>query len=245
MTFSSSLQRIKTKIISTNPQRWWGDDFDVRFYLLSKISAIKKKSILDVGGGIGTISSEIQNDNVKINLDYSLDDLKTCGQQTDSNIQNICGSMIQLPFKNNSFDYIVCANLLEVAKKNDINKNQHSIVEQNYVYPTVIQTLQEIARVTVSGGTIFLTTPNNAYYKTDKLTFDELDYSLKQVFKNFKILFYNTHIKLGENRKLNLANLMPKIISKFKDHDKIIQSLVKESSETKYSVSFFVEIENN
>ena len=241
----SNFQRIKTKIIATDPQRWWGDDYDVRFYLISRINTIKKKSVLDIGGGIGIISSEISNENTRINLDYSQSDLEICSRQMDSNIQNICGSMIQLPFKNSIFDYVICANLLEVAKKNDINKNQHRVLEQNYSYPTVIQTLREISRVTISGGTILLTTPNNAYYNTDKLTFNELEYSLKQVFGNFKIFFYNTHIKLGENRKLNLANLIPKVISRLKEHDEVIQSLIKENSKNKYSVSFFVEIINN
>ena len=62
-------RELKKKIISINSERWWGDDFDVRFHLLSKLMNIKNKRILDVGGGIGIISSELDNSNFCINLD--------------------------------------------------------------------------------------------------------------------------------------------------------------------------------
>ena len=44
-------QRIKKKFELSNLTRYWGDDFDVRFYLISKIKKIKNQLILDVGGG--------------------------------------------------------------------------------------------------------------------------------------------------------------------------------------------------
>ena len=107
--------RIKKKIMSFNPERWWGDDFDVRFYLISKLKAIKNKSILDVGGGIGIIISEVDKTNLRINLDYSFDDLKICKDKTDSQIHNICASMTNLPFRDKFFDYVICSHILEIA----------------------------------------------------------------------------------------------------------------------------------
>ena len=44
----SKVNRIKKKIIEHDSKKWWGDDFDVRFYLISKIKNLKNKSILDV-----------------------------------------------------------------------------------------------------------------------------------------------------------------------------------------------------
>jgi SAM-dependent methyltransferase len=149
--------------------------------------------------------------------------------------------MSNLPFKNNIFDCVICCNLLEIAKNHDINKNQYFSVEQIHVYPTVINTLKEISRVLVSEGIFFLTTPNNAYYKTTKLTFEEIRYAFIQVFENFKISFYNTYARLGKNRKFNLANVFPKFNSRFKGCDNVIKNLLKEESVNKYSVSFFVE----
>ena len=49
-------KKIIIKIKELSSKNWWGDEFDVRFYLLSKIKSIKNKSILDIGGGIGIVS---------------------------------------------------------------------------------------------------------------------------------------------------------------------------------------------
>ena len=86
---SSEQNRIKSKIISIDSNRWWGDDFDVRFYLSSLIKKISKKRVLDLGGGIGIISSEINKSNYRINLDSSFLDLKTCKNQLDFKINNL------------------------------------------------------------------------------------------------------------------------------------------------------------
>jgi len=111
------LEKLKEKILSLDPNRWWGDDFDVRFYLVSKVENFKNKSVLDVGGGIGIISSFMNNSNLRINLDSSFGDLEICKNKTDDKIENICASMTNLPFCNESFDIVICCHLLEIAKK--------------------------------------------------------------------------------------------------------------------------------
>ena len=35
---NSELVNIKNQILKLSPDKWWGDDFDVRFYLISKLS---------------------------------------------------------------------------------------------------------------------------------------------------------------------------------------------------------------
>jgi len=230
----SEHDRIKTKIISIDPKKWWGDDFDVRFFLVSQLKFIKEKKILDVGGGIGIISSELNNTNLRINLDSSFEDLKKCLTSIDSNIQCICASMTNLPFKKEFFDYVICANILEVAKDIDIKYNK-----KDFEYPTVKKTLIEIKEILKNSGTLFLTTPNNAYYKSVKLTFNELKKHLS-IFESSKICFFNTHMKIRKSRKLNMANIIPKLTSKVSNSDKVIQNLIKENSQNDYSVSFFV-----
>lgn len=89
-----------------------------------------------------------------------------------------------------------------------------------------------------------LTTPNNEYYKSIKLTYDELKLHLKQFFENFSIKLYNTYPHShSKNRKLNMANVLPKLMAKLSNREKIIQeSLIKSGDrKDKYSVSFFVE----
>ena len=230
----SEHDRIKTKIISIDPKKWWGDDFDVRFFLVSQLKFIKEKKILDVWGGIGIISSELDNTNLRINLDSSFEDLKKCLTSINLNIQCICASMTNLPFKKEFFDYVICANILEVAKHIDIKYNK-----KEFEYPTVKKTLVEIKEILKGSGTLFLTTPNNAYYKSIKLTFNELKKHLS-IFESSKIYFFNTHMKIRKSRKLNMANIIPKLTSKVSNSDKVIQNLIKENSQNNYSVSFFV-----
>jgi len=241
----SEQERIKTKIKSVDSRRWWGDEFDVRFYLISKLKSLKNKNILDIGGGIGIICSELDQTNLRINLDVSYEDLKTCKNKVNSNIYNICASMTNLPFKKNFFDNVICANMFEVAKYIDLENNQVVKNEPVFNYPTLEKILEEISFVLNSNSVLFITTPNNAYYNKIKLTYEELKKALSSYFSNSKIFFFNTHYKFGKNRKLNMANIIPKLTSKFTNADKIIQNLLKNQSHNNYSVSFYVEAKPN
>ena len=223
--------------------RWWGDDFDVRFYLISRIKHFQRKKILDVGGGIGIISSEMNYNNIRINLDLSFNDLKICQKNIDKKIDVVCGSMTNLPFKEEVFDAIICSNLLEEAKKIDIEK-ESNIEKSLSNYPTIEKTLEEIRNILKKNGILYLTTPNNKYYNTIKLTFQELHCTLNKKFSEVEIYFFNTYPKLGNNRKLNFANIIPKLKSKISNPDKIIQKLIKTKSKCDYSVSFYVEAKN-
>lgn len=245
---NNDFTRIKSKIMSSDPSRYWGDDFDVRFYLVSRLKKLCNKSVLDIGGGIGIISSELDKSNLRINIDSSFNDLKTCRVKIDPDIQNICASMTNLPFNDNSLDCVICAHLLEIAKHSDIEKNQ--VITDNEIarYPAVEKTLKEISRVLNSSGTLFLTTPNNVYYKSTKLNYHELKKSISTYFSRYSLLFYNTFPRLSKkHRKLNLANVIPKLMSKVISKDKLIStSLIKEDDGSERdSVSFYVEAFKN
>jgi len=246
---SSELKRIKEKIISINAERWWGDDFDVRFYLISKLKQrdLKKKLILDVGGGMGIISSELDGSNFRINLDYSLNDLKTCKEKNDSKIHCVCASMTNLPFRKDIFNCVICSHILEIAKSIDIEKDRIENSNRIKLYPTVECVIDEIFSVLSPKGVFFLTTPNNAYYQTTKLDYYELKNSLKNHFKNYSLSFYNTYPRLSKkHKKLNFANIVPKLFSKTVKPEKILNSLVKkDEGKNKESVSFYVEATKN
>lgn len=230
------VKQIKKEILEIDPKRWWGDDFDVRYYLISKLINIKNKNILDVGGGIGIILSKMDKSNNRINLDLSFNDLIICNQKNDKNIQNVCGSMTHLPFKEEYFDFVIAANILEVGKENDLKNNG---VENTF--PTIKKIVNEIHRVVKNQGNVLATTPNNEYYKTIKLTYYELKNSILPYFKEFDIFFYNTYPKLsGKYRKLNMANIIPKMLAKIKNKEAVIHSLCKKKSQNNYSVSFFI-----
>lgn len=44
---SSDLYDLKKKILLAEPSRYWGDGFDVRYYVVSKLKETKNESILD------------------------------------------------------------------------------------------------------------------------------------------------------------------------------------------------------
>lgn len=236
-----SLEKIKTKFDNSN--HYWGDDFDVRYFLIGKLKEIKNKSILDIGGGIGVISSELDKTNNITNLDLSIKDLKICTNNYGKKLDVINGSMIFLPFKNNSFDIIICSHILEIAKQIDIKNNK---VRKNEIneYPTVNNVFKEIKRILKNEGMLYVTTPNNLFYKSSKLTYYELTNSIKKYFNQYSLYFYNTYPSFSNKyRKLNLKNIIPKIKLKFLNHSTIISSLVKkDQSIERDSVSFYVEI---
>ena len=239
----SDLERIKLKFQKIDARKWWGDDNDVRFFLLNKLKKIENSIIIDIGGGIGIILSELNKNNLKINVDLSLSDLSRSKKEFPD-IETICASMNYLPIKKNSTQFVICANILEVAKTLDTN-NKNFIMKNNIIYyKTVIQTLKEINTTLEKNGKLYLTTPNNKYYKTTKLNYNELNESLLITFDKFSIKLFNTYLKLSNKyRKLNLANIIPKIKSKICSRDKVLSSLIKNKIGDKYSVSFFVEAE--
>ena len=238
----SNLERIKKKFDSIDSKLYWGDDFDVRFYLLSRFPRIKNKTILDVGGGLGIICSEFDKSNFCVNLDISQRDLVNCRRSFNNLINELNCSMTDIALKDNCFDYVICAHLLEVAKLIDI-ENKKIIKNKIEKYPTVDKVIHEIHRVLKPDGILLLTTPNNAYYQSSKLTYDELIFHLRQHFNDFSLYFYNTFPRLNsKNRKLNMANVLPKVMAKIISREKIIQSLIhKDNGVNQYRVSFFVE----
>ena len=124
----SDLERIKSKFQKIDSRKWWGDDNDVRFFLLNKLKKIENSITIDIGGGVGIILSELNKNNLKINVDLSLSDLLRSKKEFPE-IETICASMNYLPIKKNSTQFIICANILEVAKTLD---NFKDILAEHY-----------------------------------------------------------------------------------------------------------------
>lgn len=238
----SEQERIKAKIFSINKDKWFGSNFDVRFYLISKLQNQQNKKILDIGGGIGTVSSEISKTNHIVNVDMNFEDLTTC-IHTNQNIRCICASMIKLPFSDKMFDVIISSSVIQYAKLEDMKSKQIKQINDIKTYPSVEKSIQEIHRVLKPGGSLFLVTQNNSYYNSYMLEYNELQRALNMWFSSVKISFFNTYPRFGKKfRKLDLSIIIPKIKSKIYGIDKTINSLLKNQSRKDYSVSFYVEI---
>lgn len=238
----SDYKKIKAKVLGIEPSRYWGDDFDVRYYAITRLAGIKDQLILDAGGGIGIISSELVEKNNCINLDLNFPDLVICKTKTNKNIQNINGMMNFLPFRDSTFDHIVCCHVLDSGKAMDIKNNKIISDGTTKRYPTAEGILQEFERTLKSGGKITLTLPNNLFYKKMAFEYKEIKTALSSIFPDNSIYFFNTLPKIGKNRKFNLANIVPKLSSKFLGHRQTLENLAqKDTGYARYSVSFYIE----
>ena len=236
---------IKQKILAIEPSRYWGDDFDVRYYAVSKLKEIKNSFILDAGGGIGIISSELDKSNSRVNLDLSFKELKISKDKMDDRVENVNGVMNVLPFKDSIFDHIVCCHVLDSGKIYDLKDNK-TITESVNRYPTVEHILGEFRRILKTRGKLTLTVPNNAYYKASAFEYEEFKAALNSSFPNHVLYFFNTLPKLGNSRKMNLANTFPKISSKIFGRKVSLDRLaVKDDGSPRYSISFYVEAIKN
>ncbi len=233
--FSSEHNRIKQKFHLINKKHWKSDEFDVRYYLIFHLKDVKNKSILDIGGSEGLISSEFHKSNFRVIIDTNFSSLKTCLTKTDDEINPICASMVNLPFKDSCFDLVIHSHTIALAKAMDLKNFDSS--SKNQGFPIVNETLSDAKRVLIKNGNMYLTTANAAYYGGGKFTFDELYHALK-IFEKVKIMFYNTYPK-NEKRLFSPSNVFPKIKSKFINEDKIILDLMKNESNNNFSKYFF------
>jgi len=239
----NEILKIKNNIIKIDPKRWWGDDFDVRFFLISKLEEFENKIILDIGGGIGIISKYTNQSNFKINLDISIEDIKKCNKEFPE-IHTICASRTHLPFKNNSIDVVICAHILAGAKAMDLEEKSHIKKNGVFEYPTVEKIMKETSECLKFDGKFFVTATNNEFYKTRKLNYNELKHSISNHFKKFEIIFFNTLPSFNKKySKLNMTNVIPKLITKICKRENILLYLAKkDKGRNRKSISFFVEI---
>jgi ubiquinone/menaquinone biosynthesis C-methylase UbiE len=101
---------------------------------------LEGKKLLDAGSGTGWFSAvAVKRKAVVTSLDVGPELLKQVAKKCKSTL--VVGSILDLPFKNNSFDYIVSSEVIEHV-------------------PDPKKAITELFRVLKPGGTIVLSTPN-------------------------------------------------------------------------------------
>ncbi|VVB66544.1 Ubiquinone/menaquinone biosynthesis C-methyltransferase UbiE [Candidatus Gugararchaeum adminiculabundum] len=176
---------VKSKWMKYAPQYYWGDDLDVRYYLLEQLRQLHGKKILDLGCGPGVILSEIPEDNERFGIDISKESLDFAKKvQGNEKTNFILGTVTGLPFQANSFDVLICANAVpgvDYAIDGNIESRQEEM-------------FSEIVRVLKKGGTLYLSTPNGAhpyFQKKSKMKMARLETLLKKFFgSNYEIFGY-------------------------------------------------------
>jgi 2-polyprenyl-3-methyl-5-hydroxy-6-metoxy-1,4-benzoquinol methylase len=105
---------------------------------------LQGKKLLDAGSGTGWFSKAAYERGADVySLDIGLNLLGLVGQKCDS--EKIVGSVLQIPFADNTFDYIVNTEVIE-----------HT--------PVPMQVIPELYRVLKPAGVLVLTVPNRIWY---------------------------------------------------------------------------------
>lgn len=94
---------------------FWGDPFDVRFYLTHIVACEYSRNMLDVGCSAGVILHKA-NAEVKVGVDISIEALKI-GKKMNRNLQLIAASADYLPFRDDVFGRIICIHTLDALRK--------------------------------------------------------------------------------------------------------------------------------
>ncbi len=100
-------------------ERWyWRDEVEC-YFLKNIIKEMEPNVILDVGCGIGSKLNVLKNYNV-IGLDYSFSAVRIC---KDDGFDVIQSSVNQMPFKDNSFDFVYCFRVFQILPSWDLIKD--------------------------------------------------------------------------------------------------------------------------
>jgi len=196
---------IKDKYLSIAPNLWWGDDLDVRFFLLKNLIKIKNKKILDIGSNVGITMSFLDNSNDLHGID--IDSFCVSKARELNNTAHIIkGSMEYLPYADKSFDVIVMMNTIP-----------------HYDFPVskgtkdgfIQRTFDEIYRVLRDDGVLYLTTPDgeSIHFSNSKIKLYELTAVLSRFNYDLKGWNWFKPFYLFNNLKFYLNH--PKIMCKF------------------------------
>lgn len=154
------MHKFSIKMIAIHMKKWfevncplayWGDPLDVRFYLLYLLQGIKGGNILDIGCGPGAFGYGL-NTFTNVNISYTGLEInpELCNlakQNTGDNSQIVNSSWEKLPFKDEMFDHVIMASILE-----------YPLPEERKIL------LNEVNRVLAPGGIIWVTVPNNKHW---------------------------------------------------------------------------------
>jgi ubiquinone/menaquinone biosynthesis C-methylase UbiE len=141
--------------------------------------------ILDAGCGTGRLSERLNHLGCRVvGIDFSIESLKIHKRRTDSKL--VAGNLLCLPFKDKTFDKILCSQVLE------------HILE----YDDAITLLRELKRVLKNNGEVIITTFN--YPLIDRIKSNKIiiDYKAINYLKYTKNEFKNMLLKVFDKGEI-------------------------------------------
>jgi len=220
---------VKSKYLSIDHKLWWGDDLDVRFYLLKNLMQIKNRKILDIGCNVGITLSFLD----KSNSIYGIDIDKYCvskAKKLNPFASVYQGSMQTLPYDSDSFDIVVMMNVIPYYDFSVPKEDKENFIDNTFA---------EVNRVLKKHGTLYLTTPNGSspHYKNRKICVDELEQHLLEY--KFTIQGWNSIKAVLPFFPLKYRYIPPKLLCNFSYVWKnLIKNMDENISESKY---FYIE----
>lgn len=111
---------------------------------IKNLSAGESIRYLEVGAGFGRFPDLIKHEPSFSNLDITCLEinLELCDRLKSKNLQTVQGSVMDMPFPENSFDVVHCAHVIE-----------------HFSYPDITNVLNELVRVTKIHGHVIIRSP--------------------------------------------------------------------------------------
>lgn len=223
--------RVKKRYVTLSRNMWWGDDLDVRFFLLKKLTNIKNKKILDVGCNIGISINFLD----KSNSIYGIDNSEFCVNEAiklNPHAEIHKGSMHSMPYKDKSFDVVIMMNTLPYFDFK-LSKN----IKDEFI----LSTFDEIYRVLKDDGVLHLTTPNGSHelFENKKAKLEDIVNLMRRF--NFKVKGWNWVKPFWVFKLYNIYINHPKIMSKFEFIWKNMARDIMSRDDVSNAKSFYIE----
>lgn len=132
------------EILRENQKEYWRNPAEESYYLLNRWKSQDKQDFLDLGCGLGRHSILFGKNQFHVNC-FDLSEEAVNSTRKWAEEEKLCfdyavGDMLSLPYADESFDCILCRNVISHSDRKG-----------------VIQTIAEIERVLRKGGECFLT----------------------------------------------------------------------------------------
>lgn len=140
----------------------WLKPTDEVYYLANKWSELGYKKILDLGAGLGRHSIYFAQQGFEVSAfdisEYGVNYLKDWANKENLDIDVVIGDMVELPYKDNSFDCIFAYHSISHADTQGIK-----------------QVISEMERVLIQGGEIYTSMCSKASWEFSKSEFPRVD----------------------------------------------------------------------